>query len=588
MLTDFGLAWIEDQSHLTQSGLIVGTGRYMAPEQVQGEAPGPLCDLYALGVTMWEYATGRLPFEDLKGEQLLIGRVAATLQPVAEAAPRVPPHLAEAIDRCVALRPADRFQGARELYRALRSGLGILDNSIESSFQDRTPRAASRRPSATGKMLVPTAATQPLESPEPGGGSHRAVAASVAMLVAAAALGAVAAVAVLRHRAAPAPVAPPIVVPPRTPSIASAVPGVEPVVTSVRPELPLRVAPESEQAWRAAVAVSATEVLVAWTCERSGLRFAASRDGGRSWQRLPPDPRLSSLGMTELKLVACEGRFHLLYYSGDDRKRVHLEYATATAGSLSFEAPRRLGSVSQSELLPALACARQRNGQVWLLAAWQSIGAGGIESAWSEDGGHSWSGAVRLPGSTTESRWPAAVVLDGSALLVWQQDPSGNRPSTLLVTRSSGPAGEWQPPRPLAVLSFGVDRCFPALASDGRRVHLQFAEKSLTGRGLVCTQSADGGRTFGSARQVGNWPCNDRHNALAARENRIWSTWEDKTARENVWAASSDGGRLWSREKELQPFVTESKPASIAVSPDGECWAAWASESGEVGAMRLP
>jgi eukaryotic-like serine/threonine-protein kinase len=61
-ITDFGLAKKLDEAGQTASGAVMGTPSYMAPEQAEGKAVGPLADVYALGAILYECLTGRPPF----------------------------------------------------------------------------------------------------------------------------------------------------------------------------------------------------------------------------------------------------------------------------------------------------------------------------------------------------------------------------------------------------------------------------------------------------------------------------------------------------------------------------------------------
>src|SRR5262249_39884700 len=62
-ILDFGLVYaLADEGHLTQSGTLVGTLCYMAPEQVENRSLGPHSDLFSLGVVLYRACTGKMPF----------------------------------------------------------------------------------------------------------------------------------------------------------------------------------------------------------------------------------------------------------------------------------------------------------------------------------------------------------------------------------------------------------------------------------------------------------------------------------------------------------------------------------------------
>lgn len=117
VIVDFGLARsIEPGSaRLTASGLIIGTWQYMTPEQLCGErdALGPGCDIYALGVILYELLTGRLPF-DAPG-QVVRGNPA----PPSSCGADVDPRLESICLKAMAASPAARYASMGDLASAL-------------------------------------------------------------------------------------------------------------------------------------------------------------------------------------------------------------------------------------------------------------------------------------------------------------------------------------------------------------------------------------------------------------------------------------------------------------------------------------
>ncbi|HEV8339207.1 MAG TPA: protein kinase [bacterium] len=123
-VTDFGLARSEGRSRLTQSGLIVGTVAYMAPEQVLGGNVDGRTDLYALGCVLYEVLTGRKPFEGDDPFTILSQQV--NVMPVA---PRwhssaIPPTVDAIIMRLLAKDPAERYASAAQVGEALELAAG--------------------------------------------------------------------------------------------------------------------------------------------------------------------------------------------------------------------------------------------------------------------------------------------------------------------------------------------------------------------------------------------------------------------------------------------------------------------------------
>jgi serine/threonine protein kinase len=116
VLTDFGIATtIQGSTHLTATGMTLGSIEYMSPEQAAGDRVDERADLYSLGVLLWQLLTGRLPYE--APNALALARCH-----LEDPVPRLPPDLAGyqgLIDALLAKAPRDRPPSARALQALL-------------------------------------------------------------------------------------------------------------------------------------------------------------------------------------------------------------------------------------------------------------------------------------------------------------------------------------------------------------------------------------------------------------------------------------------------------------------------------------
>jgi serine/threonine-protein kinase len=117
---DFGIARaVERKKGMTQTGLVVGTPEYMAPEQLMGEPLDARVDLFAAGVVLYECLTGRRP-HDADTPMALVSKVLTeTAPPPHEVAPDVPLPLSLLVARALAKDRAERPQTATEMYEEL-------------------------------------------------------------------------------------------------------------------------------------------------------------------------------------------------------------------------------------------------------------------------------------------------------------------------------------------------------------------------------------------------------------------------------------------------------------------------------------
>ena len=135
-LTDFGLARRELDVAATATGALVGTPRYMSPEQVYASPDQPLdcrSDIYSLGATLYEIATGTVLFDGATPLDVLQQiRTADPPRPRA-VRPGMPRDLEVVLQKCLSKRPADRYQRAEDLVsdlRAIREGRPIQARGV--------------------------------------------------------------------------------------------------------------------------------------------------------------------------------------------------------------------------------------------------------------------------------------------------------------------------------------------------------------------------------------------------------------------------------------------------------------------------
>ncbi len=184
-LTDFGIAkLVAGTAQYTATGAVVGTPAYMAPEQGMGQPLDGRCDIYAMGVMLYEMVTGQVPFDAETPLAILMQHVNAALP-----LPRyIKPDLPEAVERVIlkalAKLPADRFQTAEEMGDTLQKAVAGLPTEIDlPAAPVDGPTAVIQQPAfieappsykPIDKTKVAPTPDEPSAAPEPVSGTKAA------------------------------------------------------------------------------------------------------------------------------------------------------------------------------------------------------------------------------------------------------------------------------------------------------------------------------------------------------------------------------------------------------------------------------
>jgi serine/threonine-protein kinase len=118
-VTDFGIAKAAGADDLTRTGTVMGTARYLAPEQVNGRPTDPRTDVYALGLLMYEALCGHPPFGGDTEIATAMARLTSSAPAVRAERPEVSKALDDVIHRCLARQPSARFGSAAAVRDAL-------------------------------------------------------------------------------------------------------------------------------------------------------------------------------------------------------------------------------------------------------------------------------------------------------------------------------------------------------------------------------------------------------------------------------------------------------------------------------------
>jgi serine/threonine protein kinase len=135
LLTDFGIAKPlkaseGDDTDLTRTDIMMGTAKYLSPEQVQGRALDGRADMYALGLVLYECLAGNVPFKGENDQATAVARLSRDPTPLQGLRPDAPSTVLSVVHRMLRRKPENRYQSCTEVVVALQSAMENLHDAI--------------------------------------------------------------------------------------------------------------------------------------------------------------------------------------------------------------------------------------------------------------------------------------------------------------------------------------------------------------------------------------------------------------------------------------------------------------------------
>ncbi len=151
-LVDFGIARFENSS-MTQTGLILGTPSYIAPEILAGGRVDHRADMWATGVVLYEMLAGKLPYEGSTIAALVYKIVHEPPPPLTVAAPGLPPGLPVVVARALAKDPNHRYLDMAQMATELQSAMGLAPSAETPLFGAAREQAYQRNLKEAQRLL---------------------------------------------------------------------------------------------------------------------------------------------------------------------------------------------------------------------------------------------------------------------------------------------------------------------------------------------------------------------------------------------------------------------------------------------------
>ena len=152
IVTDFGIAKVQEAQNLTATGTAIGTPHYMSPEQFHNKAVTGQSDQYSLGVVAYEMLAGKKPFDGGTYAEIITQHLFEAVPDLRQVNPEVPEHVADAIKKMMAKDPADRFP---DLDTAIHSFGAPVSKKEGDALRTQMISLAKSGPQKKVRMSVP-------------------------------------------------------------------------------------------------------------------------------------------------------------------------------------------------------------------------------------------------------------------------------------------------------------------------------------------------------------------------------------------------------------------------------------------------
>ena len=148
-ITDFGIARMASSTVRTQTGMVLGSPKYMSPEQVMGKAIDQRSDIFSLGVMLYEMLTGQAPFDGENVNAIMYQTLNAVAPPPSTLNQSVPEMVNFIVAKALAKGVDDRYQNAKDFANDLRTCCDTMPRSGQQVDISKVPAGGERRLSDT-------------------------------------------------------------------------------------------------------------------------------------------------------------------------------------------------------------------------------------------------------------------------------------------------------------------------------------------------------------------------------------------------------------------------------------------------------